>query len=261
MSKFRILTPAGPSSTTAGGGYEFEMEALEGVGAEIVECPASEEGFIAAAKGVDAVYAKGMKFTRAMIDALDECRVIALGTVGVDYVDVAAATAKGIPVTNCPDTFIEEVADHVMMLLLATHRRALVSGGRLNGYFLSTYSARKLGMQTTGNAGGSHNLVLSSRLTRQLDDLPAMLERLGTGLFVTELMGQGVNYVTGDYSRGASGFWVEGGKIRYPVEEITIAGNLPAMFRGVVAVGSDVIQRGTKRSGSILIDQMSIAGA
>jgi D-3-phosphoglycerate dehydrogenase len=101
------------------------MEALEGVGAEIVECPASEEGFIAAAKGVDAVYAKGMKFTRAMIDALDECRVIALGSVGVDYVDVAAATAKGIPVTNCPDTFIEEVADHVMMLLLATHRRAL----------------------------------------------------------------------------------------------------------------------------------------
>ncbi len=144
---------------------------------------------------------------------------------------------------------------------VATRRRALVSGGRLNGYFLSTYSARKLGMQTTGNAGGSHNLVLSSRLTRQLDDLPAMLERLGTGLFVTELMGQGVNYVTGDYSRGASGFWVEGGKIRYPVEEITIAGNLPAMFRGVVAVGSDVIQRGTKRSGSVLIDQMSIAGA
>jgi len=125
MSKFRILTPAGPSSTTPGGGYDFEMEALEGVGAEIVECPATEEGFIAAAKGVDAVYAKGMKFTRAMIDALDGCRVIALGSVGVDYVDVAAATAKGIPVTNCPDTFIEEVADHVMMLLLATHRRAL----------------------------------------------------------------------------------------------------------------------------------------
>jgi PmbA protein len=144
---------------------------------------------------------------------------------------------------------------------VATRRRALVSGGRLNGYFLSTYSARKLGMQTTGNAGGSHNLVLSSRLTRQLDDLPAMLERLGTGLFVTELMGQGVNYVTGDYSRGASGFWVEGGKIRHPVEEITIAGNLQEMFRGIVAVGSDVIQRGTKRSGSILIDQMSIAGA
>ena len=144
---------------------------------------------------------------------------------------------------------------------VATQRRALVSGGRLHGYFLSTYSARKLGMKTTGNAGGSHNLVLSSRLTRQLDDLPAMLERLGTGLFVTELMGQGVNYVTGDYSRGASGFWVEGGRIRYPVEEITIAGNLQAMFRGIVAVGSDVIQRGTKRTGSILIDQMSIAGA
>ena len=144
---------------------------------------------------------------------------------------------------------------------VATQRRAVVTGGRLNGYFLSTYSARKLGMKTTGNAGGSHNLTLSSRLTRQLDDLPAMLERLGTGLFVTELLGQGVNYVTGDYSRGASGFWVEGGRIRHPVEEITIAGNLQSMFRGIAAVGSDVLQRGTKRTGSILIDEMSIAGA
>jgi PmbA protein len=144
---------------------------------------------------------------------------------------------------------------------VATARRQVVSGGRLNGYFLSTYSARKLGMKTTGNAGGSHNLMLTSRLTRQLDDLPAMLERLGTGLFVTDLMGQGVNYVTGDYSRGVGGFWVEGGKIRYPVEEITIAGNLRDMFHGIVAVGSDVIQRGTKRSGSILIDRMSIAGS
>lgn len=125
MSKFRILTPAVAPFTTAGGGYEFEMEALDGLGAEIIECPATEDGFIAAAKGVDAVYAKGMKFTRRMIDALDKCRVIALGTVGVDYVDVAAATDRGIPVTNCPDTFIEEVADHAMMLLLATHRRAL----------------------------------------------------------------------------------------------------------------------------------------
>ena len=125
MAKFRILTPAGASFTTAGGGYGHELEALEGAGAEIVECPATEAGFIAAAKGCDAVYAKGMKFTRPMIEALDKCRVIALGTVGVDYVDVAAATAKGIPVTNCPDTFIEEVADHAMMLLLATHRRAI----------------------------------------------------------------------------------------------------------------------------------------
>jgi D-3-phosphoglycerate dehydrogenase len=125
MAKYRILTPAGASFSNSGGGYSFEMEALEGLDAEILECPATEEGFVAAARGVDAVYAKGMKFTKRMIDALDKCRVIALGTVGVDYVDVAAATAKGIPVTNCPDTFIEEVADHAMMLLLAAHRRAL----------------------------------------------------------------------------------------------------------------------------------------
>lgn len=124
MSRFRILTPAA-ALATAGGVYEFEMEALDGLDAEIVECPATEDGFIAAAKGVDAVYAKGMKFTRRMIDALDKCRAIVLGTVGVDYVDVAHATARGIPVTNCPDTFIEEVADHAMMLLLATHRRAI----------------------------------------------------------------------------------------------------------------------------------------
>jgi D-3-phosphoglycerate dehydrogenase len=125
MPKFRILTPAGASFTVAGGGYGYEMEALEGLDAEIVECPATEEGFIAAAKGVDAVYAKAMKFTRPMIQALDKCKLIALGTVGVDYVDVSAATERGIPVTNCPDTFIEEVADHAMMLLLAAHRRAL----------------------------------------------------------------------------------------------------------------------------------------
>jgi D-3-phosphoglycerate dehydrogenase / 2-oxoglutarate reductase len=125
MAKFRVLTPAGASFSNSGGGYSFEMEALEGLDAEIFECATTEESFIAAAKGADAVYAKGMKFTRRMIDALDKCRLIALGTVGVDYVDVAAATEKGIPVTNCPDTFIEEVADHAMMLLLATHRRAI----------------------------------------------------------------------------------------------------------------------------------------
>jgi PmbA protein len=116
-------------------------------------------------------------------------------------------------------------------------------------------------MQTTGNSGGAHNLSLTSRITRQLDDLPAMLQRLGTGLFVTDLMGQGVNGVTGDYSRGASGFWVEKGVIAFPVEEITIAGNLADMFKGIVAVGSDVIQRGGRRTGSILIDRMSVAGA
>jgi D-3-phosphoglycerate dehydrogenase len=123
MASLRILTPAAPLPTGSGA-YRHELEALEGTGAEIIECEPTEAAFIAAAKGVDAVYAKGMKFTRAMIDSLDRCRLIALGSVGVDYVDVAAATARGIPVTNCPDTFIEEVADHAMMLLLATHRRA-----------------------------------------------------------------------------------------------------------------------------------------
>ena len=125
MAKYTILTPAGASFTVAGGGYGYEMEALEPIGAEIVECPPNEAAFVAAAKGVDAIYAKGMKFTKAMIDALDKAKVITLGTVGVDYVDVKAATIRGIPVTNCPDTFIEEVADHAMMLLLATHRRAI----------------------------------------------------------------------------------------------------------------------------------------
>jgi D-3-phosphoglycerate dehydrogenase / 2-oxoglutarate reductase len=125
MRKFRILTPAGLSFSNSGGGYSLEMEALAALDAEIVECPTTEADFIAAAKDADAVYAKGMKFSRAMIEALDKCRIMALGTVGVDYVDVGAATEKGIPVTNCPDTFIEEVADHTMMLLLATHRRAI----------------------------------------------------------------------------------------------------------------------------------------
>lgn len=125
MAKFTILTPAAASFTTSGGGYDYELEALEGMDAEIVECAATEDAFIAAAPGADAVYAKGMKFTAKMINALTKCRHIALGSVGVDYVDVAAATAKGIPVTNCPDTFIEEVADHAMMLLLATHRRCI----------------------------------------------------------------------------------------------------------------------------------------
>ena len=144
---------------------------------------------------------------------------------------------------------------------VATRRRHVVEAGVLKGYFLSTYSARKLGMRTTGNAGGSHNLALASRATRRGDSLEAMLRKMGTGLFVTDLMGQGVNYVTGDYSRGASGFWVEGGKIRYPVEEITIAANLRDMFRGIVAIGADEITRGTKRSGSVLIDEMAVAGS
>lgn len=139
--------------------------------------------------------------------------------------------------------------------------RQVVEAGRVCGYFLSSYSARKLGMKTTGNAGGSHNLTLSSRLTRPGDDLAAMLEKLGTGLFVTELMGSGVNYVTGDYSRGASGFWVEGGRIAYPVHEITIAGNMKSMLKGILAVGADAYNHGAKTVGSILVDRMKIAGS
>ena len=142
-----------------------------------------------------------------------------------------------------------------------TARRQVVESGRVQGYFLSTYSARKLGMRTTGNAGGSHNLTLSSRLTQPGDDLDAMLRKLGTGLFVTELMGQGVNYVTGDYSRGASGFWVENGQIAFPVQEITIAGNLREMLQEIVAVGADVYNYGAKSMGSVLIRRMKLAGS
>ena len=139
--------------------------------------------------------------------------------------------------------------------------RKVVEGGRVQGYFLSSYSARKLGMRTTGNAGGSHNLALTSRRTRPGDDLPQMLRKLGTGLFVIELMGQGVNYVTGDYSRGVSGFWVENGEIAFPVHEITIAGNLKTMFKGIEAVGADAYGFGAKTVGSVLINRMKVAGS
>ena len=139
--------------------------------------------------------------------------------------------------------------------------RRVVDAGRVCGYFLSSYTARKLGMRTTGNAGGSHNLVLRSRLTRPGDDLDAMLRQMGRGLFVTELMGQGVNYVTGDYSRGASGFWVENGEIAYPVHEITIAGNMKKMLKDLVAVGADNYNYGAKTVGSVLIGKMKVAGS
>lgn len=141
-----------------------------------------------------------------------------------------------------------------------TQARDVVSAGVLQGYFLSSYTARKLGMQTTGNAGGSHNLVLRSSLTKRKDDFEAMLRKMGTGLLVTELIGQGVNYVTGDYSRGAFGYWVQNGQIQHAVEEITIAGNLKEMFTQIVAVGADTITRGSKTTGSILIERMAIAG-
>ena len=140
-------------------------------------------------------------------------------------------------------------------------RRDVVADGVLRGYFLSTYSARKLGMKSTGNAGGAYNLELRSTLTGPGDDFEAMLRRLGTGLLVTELIGQGVNYVTGDYSRGASGFWVRNGEIAYPVEEITIAGNLREMFANIVAVGADRLERGGRTTGSLLVDGLTVGGA
>ncbi|MFZ2973385.1 MAG: metalloprotease PmbA [Ferribacterium limneticum] len=139
---------------------------------------------------------------------------------------------------------------------VATRDRDLVTNGILQGYFLSTYTARKLGMQTTANAGGSHNLVIEPGEL----GLEGLMAKMGRGLLVTELLGHGINYVTGDYSRGAAGFWIEDGKIAYPVEEITIAGNLKAMLAGIVAVGNDVQVRGSKQTGSIMLDRMTIAG-
>ena len=139
---------------------------------------------------------------------------------------------------------------------VATQPRDVVNAGMLEGYFLGVYSARKLGMRTTANAGGNHNLILAPGK----HDFVGMLKELGTGLLVTELMGQGINMVTGDYSRGAFGYWVEGGEIRYPVEEITIAGNLRDMFRNVAAVGGDVLTRGSRTCGSVLVEGMTIAG-
>ena len=139
---------------------------------------------------------------------------------------------------------------------VATRARDIVSDGIVRGYFLGSYSARKLGLRSTGNAGGNHNLVLQD--TGQ--DFTALLRRMGTGLLVTELMGQGVNSVTGDYSRGAAGYWVENGSIAYPVQEITIAGNLKDMFRGIAAAGTDIVRRGSRQCGSILVERMTVAG-
>jgi PmbA protein len=143
--------------------------------------------------------------------------------------------------------------------VVKTAPRTVVNKGILEGYFLSTYSARKLGMETTGNAGGSHQLTLQSRKTPK-GGLPALLKEMGSGLLVTELMGQGVNYVTGDYSRGAFGYWVQNGEIQYPVEGITIAGNLREMLLDIQMVGSDALIRGNKETGSILMGSMTIGG-
>jgi len=139
---------------------------------------------------------------------------------------------------------------------VATQARDIVRDGVVQGYFLASYSARKLGMVTTGNAGGNHNLILRDTG----EDFAALLKKMNRGLLVTELMGQGVNAVTGDYSRGAAGFWVEDGAIAYPVQEITIAGNLKDMFRNIVAIGSDVSKRSSRQCGSILVEGLTLAG-
>ena len=139
---------------------------------------------------------------------------------------------------------------------VATTARDLVQEGVLQGYILDSYAARRLGMETTGNAGGVHNITVAPGQ----QNYEQLLRLMDTGLLVTELMGHGINLVTGDYSRGASGFWVEGGEIRYPVEEITIAGNLRSMFAGIVEVGRDIDTRGSIRCGSLLIEGMTVAG-
>lgn len=139
---------------------------------------------------------------------------------------------------------------------VATRKRKIVENGVLLGYFLGSYSARKLGMETTGNAGGCHNIILQPGN----ESLESLARNIGKGLLVTELLGQGVNYVTGDYSRGAAGFWIENGQIAWPVHEITIAGNLKEMFRNIVAVGNDVLIRGGKQCPSVVIGKMTIAG-
>jgi PmbA protein len=140
---------------------------------------------------------------------------------------------------------------------VATHERSVVENGIVQGYFLGSYSARKLGLRSTGNAGGNHNLVLENASALPFNEL---LKKMGTGLLVTELLGHGVNSVTGDYSRGATGFWVENGELCYPVEEITIAGNLKDMLREIVGIGTDTVVRGSKQCGSMLIARMMVAG-
>ena len=139
---------------------------------------------------------------------------------------------------------------------MATRDRDLVSDGVLQGYILSAYSARKLGLTPTGNAGGVHNLLVQPGT----EDLPGMLLAMGRGLLITDMIGFGVNQVTGDYSRGASGFWVENGEIQYPVEEITVAGNLADMYKHISMTGKDVDKRGNIQTGSVLIDGMTVAG-
>jgi PmbA protein len=164
--------------------------------------------------------------------------------------------APHINITDVPDTPKGLASGPFDNEGVRTQRRVIVEDGVLRGYFLGSYSARKLGLRTTGNAGGNHNLILQSGDL----DFAGLLKTMSRGLLVTELLGQGINAVTGDYSRGAAGFWVENGEIQYPVQEITIAGNLKDMFRNIVAVGNDILVQGSRQCGSILVEGMTIAG-
>jgi len=139
---------------------------------------------------------------------------------------------------------------------VATHSRAVVDNGTVQGYFLGSYAARKLGMGSTGNAGGAHNLIMRSTG----ESFDALLRKMGRGLLVTDLLGHGTNMVTGDYSRGAAGFWIEGGELAFPVHEVTVAGNLKQMFLSIGAIADDALKRTSRQTGSILIDSMTIAG-
>ena len=143
---------------------------------------------------------------------------------------------------------------------VTTVKREIINAGVLQGYFLSTYSARKMGLASTGNAGGNHNLIVRPSNVGGELDFAGLIKKMQRGFVVTELMGQGVNNVTGDYSRGAVGFWIENGEIAYPVEETTIAGNMKEMFKGIIAVGNDTLVLGSKQTGSILIERMAVSG-
>ena len=202
------------------------------------------------------------------------CTLNHLGYISPSVVSIAFNDAKKIEFMTGSDNGLEIFSKQVNIRELphlpgglasspfdndgvATYDRDLVVDGVLNGYFLGVYSARKLGLKTTGNAGGCHNLVVQPGT----DDFAALIRGMRRGFLVTELLGQGVNYVTGDYSRGAAGYWIENGEIAYPVDEVTIAGNLRDMFLDIEAVGNDVLVRGSKQVGSLLVGRMKVAGA
>ena len=227
----------------------------------------------------------------AAAGAAGRLKLLANYGVGTDHIDLPAARAANVVVTNTPGVLTDDTADMVMALILSVPRRLAegekllragewrgwsptgMLGHRITGKRLGIIGMGRIGRAVATRARGFgltvhyHNRHrLPAEVEGELeatwwDNLDAMLKKLGTGLFVTELMGQGTNYVTGDYSRGASGFWVEKGRIAFPVHEITIAGNMKAMLKGIVAVGADAYNYGAKTVGSILINKMKVAGS